>query len=108
MGHVDDGDPQAAVQLAQFVLQVFAQLLVQRAKGLVHQQDARLVHQRPGNGHALLLTTGELGGAAVGELFQLHQLEHGVDPLGGLGGALLADRQGKAMLSRTDRCGNSE
>ena len=44
MGDVDDGDAQAPVQLAQFVLQVFAQLLVQGAQGFVHQQDAWLVH----------------------------------------------------------------
>ncbi len=55
MGHVNDGDAQPAMQLTQFVLQVFAQFLVQRAQRLVHQQDARLVNQRPGDGDPLLL-----------------------------------------------------
>ena len=57
VGHIDDGDSQAPVQLAQLILQVFAQLLVQGAEWFVHQQDAWLVHQRAGNRHALLLAT---------------------------------------------------
>ncbi|MNQ62962.1 hypothetical protein D3C85_773280 [compost metagenome] len=79
--------------MTQFVLQFFAQLLVQRAERLVHQQDARLVDQCPGNRHPLLLAAGELGRAAMGELFQLHQLEHGVDLALAFGGREFADTQ---------------
>ncbi|MCY1415269.1 hypothetical protein D9M71_307450 [compost metagenome] len=96
VGHVDDGDAQAPVQLAQFVLQVFAQFFVQGAERFVHQQDAWLVHQRPGDGHALLLAAGQLRWAAMGELLQLHQLEHGLDFTLTFATALFANVQGEA------------
>ncbi len=81
------------MQLTQFVLQVFTQLLVQCAQRLVHQQDAWLVDQRPGNGDSLLLATGQLRRAAVSKLFQLDELEHRIDFLFALSRRQLADRQ---------------
>jgi hypothetical protein len=52
---VDGGHAQLVVQLAQFDLHVFAQLLVQRRKWFVHQHDAWLEHHGTGQGNPLAL-----------------------------------------------------
>ncbi len=98
MGDVDDGNAKTPVQLAQFILQVFTQLLVQGTQRFVHQQDARLVDQCPGDGHALLLPARHLRGLAVRERLQLHQLEHGIDTLAGFNRTQLANGQGEANV----------
>ncbi len=98
MGHVNDGDAQPAMQLTQFVLQVFAQFLVQCAQRLVHQQDARLVNQRPGDGDPLLLAARQLRRATMSEGFELNQLEHRIDFLLALGRRQLADCQRKGNV----------
>ena len=49
---------------------------VQVAGGLVGNNHAGVVHQRPGDSHPLLLAAGELAGEAVALLVQPHQLEH--------------------------------
>ena len=41
---------------------------VERAEGLIHDQDARLIRQRAGDGHALLHAAGELVRIGVLEL----------------------------------------
>ena len=48
---------------------------VQVPGGLIGDDHIGVVHQRPGNGHALLLPAGELTGIAVRLLVQPHQLE---------------------------------
>ena len=48
-------------------------LRVQRTGGLVGQQDRRLVDQRAGDGHALLLATGEFAGPVRRALAQAHR-----------------------------------
>ena len=45
---------------------------VQGAGGLIRQQNIRVVHQRPGNGHPLHLAAGHL----IGLLFQLIPKAH--------------------------------
>ncbi|MNN41470.1 hypothetical protein D3C81_1555900 [compost metagenome] len=95
VGHVDDGDAQAPMQLTQFILQVFAQFFVQCTEGFVHQQNAWFVNQRAGDSDSLLLATGELRRAAMGKLLKLHQLEHRIDPALAFGGGQFADGQRK-------------
>ena len=56
---------------------------VQRAGGLVRQQDIRVVDQRTGNGNALHLAAGHLAGVLVQLIAQPHLLQR-------LGGAALA------------------
>lgn len=63
-------------------------LRVECRKGLVHEQDLRLVDEEPGNGDALLHASGELMGKGVGELLEAHYLEPALGPLPAL--ALLA------------------
>ncbi len=49
---------------------------VELAGRLVGQQQARMVDQRPGDGHPLLLPAGHLVGSMVGALSQTDQVEH--------------------------------
>lgn len=60
-----------------------AGLAVQRAGGLVRQQDIRIVDQRTGNGNALHLAAGHLAGVLMQLIAQPHLLQR-------LGGAALA------------------
>jgi hypothetical protein len=62
VGHVHHGHAQALVQVLDFHLHVFAQLLVQCAQRFVHQHQLRFEHQGAGQGHTLLLATGQLAG----------------------------------------------
>ena len=68
VGHVDERDADLALHGAQLQLQLLAQLGVQRAQRLVEQQHPRPQHQRPRQRDPLLLTAGQLRGAALGEV----------------------------------------
>ena len=48
-------------------------LRVQRARRLVRQNDPGIVHQRPRDGHTLLLAAGELAGLVVLAAGQAHR-----------------------------------
>ncbi|MNC33860.1 hypothetical protein D3C75_822700 [compost metagenome] len=63
---------------------------VQRAEGLIHQQNLRVGYQRPGNRRPLGHTPGKLLRVGVAEALQLHQAEVFVHPPG-----FLLRRQGK-------------
>jgi len=67
-----------------------AGLGVQIPRGLVGEDDGRVVDQGPGHGHPLLLATGELARPAVHEL-------HKTKPLGGLVGLAPAFGQGHLL-----------
>ena len=66
MGHDDDGVP-PPVQFGEDVHDVLAAFGVEGAGGLVGKDDAAAVHERPGDGNALLLAAGKL----IGLVFQL-------------------------------------
>jgi len=72
MGDIDEGDAGLVLQPFQLGLHLLAQLEVQRAQRLVQQQHARLVHHRPGQGHALALAAGKLGRLAPAKPRQPH------------------------------------
>ena len=46
-----------------------------RVGGLVAQHHLRVVRQRAGNGHALLLAAGKLAGVALRQIGQAHQFK---------------------------------
>ena len=69
------GDAEAALKLFDDGAHLHAQLCVKVTQRLVHQQDARLDHERAGDGDALLLAAGQLVRLAVGEVRYLHQLQ---------------------------------
>ncbi len=76
VGDEDEGDPGLVLQALQLDLHFLAQLQVQRRQRLVEQQHLGPAGQRAGQGDALLLATGQLVGAALADLRQLHQVEH--------------------------------
>ena len=84
------------VEVAQPGAQVLADLGVEGAEGLVEQQHLRLHGQRPGQGHALALAAGELGGEAAGQPVELDQAQQLVDAVGDLRLLPLADLQPEA------------
>ena len=55
VGHIDDGDAEHLVDLLQLDLHVLAQLLVERAKRFIHQNERRLEDQSARQRDALLL-----------------------------------------------------
>ena len=67
VGDVDHGHPESLMQLADLELHLLAQLLVQSAQRLVHEDQLRLEHQRARHRDALLLAAGELGGSPFSE-----------------------------------------
>ena len=94
---VDEGDAEIGMQAAHLELQVLAQLLVERAQRLVHQQQARLEDDGAGERHPLLLAAGELARIALAVARQMNQLERLADQLRPLrlGDAALLQRESR-------------
>ena len=63
------------VELLQHSQHLAAGVAVQRAGGLVGQNDRRIPGQRPGDGHALLLAAGKLAGLVFQLIAQPHLLQ---------------------------------
>ena len=93
VGHTEDLVPVMGYQqhalakgtdhAADLLLQAEAQMAVQGTEGLVQQQNVRVRHQDAGQGHALLLSAGQLMGQALGQRSQtkaLHDLSHHLLP----------------------------
>ena len=74
MGDHDDGDA-LVVQFLEHAHDFDAGLAVEVAGRLVGEQQRRLVHQRAGDGDALLLAAGKLVGMMVGALAEADQFE---------------------------------
>ena len=74
--------------------------LVERAEGLVHEQQRRLEHERPGDGHSLLHATRELVRIVLDEVGQADQVQLllGPLPLFGARGAHDLERQAHVGL----------
>lgn len=105
VGDEQRGQAQGALDLADLVAQVAADARVQRRERLVHQQDARLDHQRPGQGHALALAAGELLGVLVGLVGELHQAQHLRDPAPALAGLDPLHAQAEGDVARHRQVG---
>ncbi len=75
-----DGDVHFFPDLQQIRLHLATGLGVERAERLVHDEDARVVGQRAGDGDALFHTTGEFMRIRI---FKFRQADH-VEPLTGL------------------------
>ncbi len=76
MGHIDEGDLHLLLNPLQLILHILAQAHVQRAQRLVQQQNLGPVHQRPCDGHPLLLSSGQGGHRALLEALQVDDLQH--------------------------------
>ena len=85
VGHGDEGDPDAFLEVDQLELGRLAQPLVQGPQGLVQEQELGVLGQAAGQGDALALPAGELVRAALAQRGDLEQFEHVPDALGALG-----------------------
>ena len=107
MGDDDEGGSGLLLDVHQLELGVLPQLGVERAEGLVEQQQLRRLGERPRQGHALALAAGDLMRLAPGEVLEATSPSISdtalVDSLPGQPFAA----QPEAMFSHTDRCGNS-
>ena len=102
VGDVDDGDAQLALDAPDLELHLLAQAAIERPQRLVHQHQIGLEHQRPGDGHALLLAAGELARAPPLVAFQPHQRQRPRHALGDLAGAEVPrfERERKVLAHR--------
>ncbi len=64
----DHGNAVVLVDVAQGVHHDACRFRVQRGDGFVSETDLRLLHQRAGNRHTLLLAAGECGHALMGKV----------------------------------------
>jgi len=76
VSHVDERDPDTALDVLELTLELLAELEVQGAEGLVQEQHLRVLDQRPGKGYPLLLSSRELPGTTALAADQLHQPQH--------------------------------
>ena len=93
--HVD-----LVVEATQPGAQLLAHGGVERAEGLVEQQHARLDRERAGERHALALAARELGGIAVREAVEVHELQQLVHARLDLLLGPLADREPEGHVLR--------
>ena len=84
MCHEKDRQPALLVQPLKRVQNLHTRPRVQIAGGLIRQQDRRIVDQRAGYGHALLLSAGKLRGVVIGAFFQAQQAKRLESPPGAL------------------------
>ncbi len=75
MGDEHDGDVDLAPDFQEMRLHVAARLRIERAERLVHQENARLIGERPHNRHALLHAARELVWIGIGKLLEAHELQ---------------------------------
>ena len=76
MGYEDDGDPLLPVECLEELDNLRARLGIEVPGGLVRQDDPGIVEQCPGDGHPLLLASGQLRGPVRLPVRQTHQREH--------------------------------
>ena len=90
VGDKDAGDMNLIVQLTEPATQSQANFGIQGAERLVEEQYLGLDGQGSGQGHALPLSAGELGGQTIFQALELDEMEQVCDPLADFlaGGAL--------------------
>ena len=67
MGDVEYGHPHVAVDALDLELHLLAQIPVEGAERLVHEEESGVEHEGAGEGDPLLLASGELPGQAVAQ-----------------------------------------
>jgi len=102
---VEDGDAEPMMEILDLELHVIAQLAVERAERLVHQDDRGAVDHASGERDALLLTAGERARQPLRDIRQLDDVENTLH-LGDdrrLGQAPHAQRKGDVLVHRQMR-----
>lgn len=89
----DDGDAELFVDVADQLEDLARGLGVERARGLIAEQNLRICCERAGDGNALLLTAGELRRIGLGFVLEPHDVEKLQRPL--LTPLLLSPQSGK-------------
>jgi hypothetical protein len=77
--HIDRGDAEFGDDAADLGAHLEPELRVEVRERLVKEEDTRLEDERPGEGDALLLATGEFGRAALAEVAHLDHLKRFAD-----------------------------
>ena len=105
MGDHDAGDADVLDDVDEFDLGLLAQLLVERPERLVEQQQLWPFDQAARQGHALLLTAGQLVRFACGIALKLNEAQHGLDAFGDfiLGAPVAAQAEGDVVPNREVR-----
>ena len=94
MGDEHEAGGEVSLHAHQLELRFFAQLAVERGKGLIEQQQARPAGERTRQRHPLALATRKLIRLAGAKPFKLHELQQFLDTRGDL-------RPGQARLHKT-------
>ena len=81
IGDKDGGNFGFQLDAAHLLTHLHAEAGVQVAQRLVQKQKGRILDQRPGDGHTLLLTAGELLGLTLQKVLDLYQLSDLLDGL---------------------------
>jgi hypothetical protein len=96
VGHEDARHVQLVVEPAQPAAELLADAGVERAEGLVEEEEAGLGGEGARERHALALAAGELVGVALAEAVELDEREELGHPRRDLGPRAAADAQGEA------------
>ena len=100
VGHVQERPSQRPVDAGELGAHLHAQLEVQVRQRLVHQERARVAHQRPPEGDALHLAARQLRRLALHQLLDVQQLGHAGDLRVDLGLRQLARPQRRGDVGR--------
>lgn len=84
VGDQDGGHGDLLVEFPEPDAELLSDLGVEGAKGFIQEEHPWLNGQGPSQSHALTLAAGKLGGVAVGQMTDAHQLEQLVDPVADL------------------------
>ena len=91
--HVDRGDAELLLELADLRPHLHADLGVEIGERLVEQQHLRIQHERTRQRHALLLPARQLAGITIAQPGETHLLQHRSHPPGPVGRGDLAQLQ---------------
>ena len=100
VGDENGRDLEPSLDLVEAPSQLRSNLDVQRAEGLVQEKDLGLVGERPRQGHALLLSAGELVGVAVAQSSEADEVEQLLALAAPLGSRHAPDPQAKGDVLR--------
>src|SRR5919197_2854926 len=99
VGDEDDRRASARPYRQEVLLQLLARLCVERAEGLVHEDEDGLTHQRARDADPLLHAAGEFMGKVLGEGAKPHQLDKVAREIAALGHAHAVDFQRKLHVA---------